>query len=180
MVTLADKINAAKPNDAVYWVPWNTKFAWEQKDTSLWLVRDGETIFCERATIKSLEMDMPSLLWLCPNHHRERENFCGKCGVPRSDAACVYYGGKICVVVMMPSSTVLCDLVKGDVLEIRHRECGRADVYENGDLVLKFIVKGVDVCTMTNLAHPILDKVVNAQAGYWGRVERWNGRWEDA
>ena len=162
------------------WVPWQTKFTWEQKNTSLWLIRDGKKIFCERAAAKDLEMELPSLLWLCPNRHRESGDFCGECGIPRSDAACVYYTAKIRVAVMMPSDTVLCDLVKGDVLEIRHRECGKADVYENGDLAFKFIVKGADVCTMTDPVHPTLDKIVDAQAGYWGRVERWNGYWEEA
>ena len=180
--TLADKINAAKPGDYVIhacgWVPWRTKFPWEQKHTSLWLIRDETKTFCERAAVKDLEMELPSLGWLCPNRHHEQRDFCGDCGIARGDAACVYYGGKIRIVITMPSDTMLCDLVKDDVLEIRHRECGRADVYENGDLAFKFTVNQLDVCAMTDPVHPTLDKLVDAQASYYGKVERWNGRWE--
>ena len=177
--TLADKI---KTGDVVIQSSEYTRppDPWWTNRTDLWLVRGEEQIFCSHVAVTAVEFRAPVLAWQCSCHAKMEPDalYCTECSDPRSHARSTMADGEFTVRSVLPFNGFLWDLMEGDQLVIRHTECGRRDVWENGELVaaLTVDVHGYD-CSLMDLVLPEKDDFVRVGFTATGTVEAFR-KWQ--
>ncbi len=183
MKTLADKIKAAKPGDVVIHSSEYTQSPepWWTSQTGLWLVRGDERTWCNHVSVRAVGFRMPVLAWRCGGCGEsmiDKDMFCCECGEPRSHAQSTTSDGEFTIKAVLPYNGFLWDLIEDDQLVVRHVECGRRDVWANGETVVALTVDGHGHdCMMADLVLPEQDDHVRIEFTPTGTVEAFR-KWQ--